>query len=111
VIGEAPAIAPGAPPGYTLTLIDVNDRDGYKAYARLAFPIMERFGPEVVVDDKQPEVLEGDIFGSRTILLKCASKDTALAWYEDADYVEATKIRLAATASRLVALEGSAAQA
>jgi uncharacterized protein (DUF1330 family) len=109
VIGEVPVTPPGIAPGYTLTLIDVDDRDGYKAYARLAFPIMERFGPVILVDDKQPHALEGDMFGSRAILIRWASKGTAMAWYEDPEYAEAVKIRLAATDSRLEALEGIAA--
>jgi uncharacterized protein (DUF1330 family) len=104
-IGEAPGSA-GATPGYTLTLIDVHDPDQYKAYARLAFPIMARYGTRVLVDDKHPRALEGDIFRSRLILLEWASKEAALAWYADPDYVAATRIRLAATDSRLVALDG-----
>jgi uncharacterized protein (DUF1330 family) len=114
VDGLDPAPTIGTPtagngaPGYSLTLIDVHDRDGYKAYAKLAFPIMERYGCEVLVDDRQPEVLEGNVFGSRTILLKWASRDAALKWYRDPDYVEATKLRLAATDSRLMVLDGAA---
>ena len=116
VEGLEPTVVVGTPPpedgasGYTLTLIDVHDRDSYKAYARLAFPIMARYGCEVLVDDRQPEVLEGDVFGSRSILLRWASKEAALEWYGDPEYVEATKIRLAATDSRLMALDGQVAR-
>jgi uncharacterized protein (DUF1330 family) len=107
-LGDGGEPRPGEAAGYTVTLIDVHDRDGYKAYARLAFPIMKRFGCDVLVDDPRPDVRAGNVFGSRLIVLRWSSKARALAWYTDPDYQVAIGIRVPATDTRLMAIEGTA---
>lgn len=81
------------PAGYTITRITVTDREKYKAYARGAFPTMDKHGCEVLVDERDPELLEGDWSGERTIILKWPSREAALEWYRSPEYQEIIGLR------------------
>lgn len=74
--------------GYTITRITVTDREKYREYARGAFPTMEKHGCEVLVDEKEPILLEGEWAGQRTIILKWPSRQAALDWYNSPEYQE-----------------------
>jgi uncharacterized protein (DUF1330 family) len=94
------------PAGYTITRITVTDREKYKEYARGAFPTMKKYGCEVLVDDKETEILEGDWKGERTIILKWPSRQAALDWYNDPDYQAVVGARHEGAETDFVLVEG-----
>jgi uncharacterized protein (DUF1330 family) len=94
------------PAGYTVTTITVTDRDKYKEYARGAFPTMKTHKCEVLVDEHDPVLLEGDWTGARTIILKWPSKQAALDWYNSPEYQGIVGLRHEGAETNLVVVEG-----
>jgi uncharacterized protein (DUF1330 family) len=94
------------PAGYTITRITVTDREKYKEYARGAFPTMKKHRCEVLVDDRQTEVLEGEWSGERTIILRWPSRQAALDWYNDPAYQEIVGLRHEGADADVVVVEG-----
>jgi uncharacterized protein (DUF1330 family) len=87
---------------YTITQIRVDDWEAYKVYQRAAVPMLQKHGCEVIADEKAPTVLEGEWFGPRTIVLKWASEEAALGWYNSPEYQAILPGRLAASMANLV---------
>lgn len=61
---------------------------------------------ELLAMDNNSEVVEGTPAGSRTVLLKFASKDDLRTWYNSPGYQAVIGKRLAATEGFAVAVEG-----
>lgn len=94
------------PAGYTITTITVNDREKYREYARHAFATMEKHQCEVLVDESDPQLLEGEWTGRRTIVLKWPSRQAALDWYNSPEYQAIVDLRFAAAETNLVVVSG-----
>lgn len=47
---------------------------------------MAPFAPEVLVLEERSEVIEGDAPFPRTVIIKFASREAAIAWYNSAEY-------------------------
>jgi len=58
----------------------ITDPEAYLRYRSAVFPILERFGGELVALDDDATVLEGELAAGRTVILGFADRETALEW-------------------------------
>lgn len=94
------------PKGYVIFTELIRDPDGMDVYGQKAIPTMMQSGGSVLVVDDQPETLEGEWHGSRTVILEFESVDAARAWYESPEYQTAIPLRRAAADANVVIVSG-----
>ena len=74
------------PKGYVIFTEVIRDQPRYDGYVGKALPtIIQQGGRPIVVHDN-PEVLEGQWHGSRTVVLEFDSVEAARAWYRSPEY-------------------------
>ena len=81
------------PSAYLIANVDVTDPVQYEEYKRLSSIAMKANGAEVCIRGGKVEVLEGDWAPSRFVMLKFASVDRAMAFYQSVEYEAARKAR------------------
>ena len=74
------------PNGYVIFTIAIHDQAGFEAYVQKTLPTLMQAGGRPIIVDDNPEVLEGQWHGTRTVVLEFDSLDTARAWYNSAGY-------------------------
>ncbi|MDA0226323.1 MAG: DUF1330 domain-containing protein [Proteobacteria bacterium] len=90
---------------YVLANLVVRDPAQYRSYEKGFFPILKRFGGELVTYDDKPETFEGENpRPGRVILLKFPSEEQARAWYADPDYQTLSEHRRAGTTLEFLTL-------
>jgi uncharacterized protein (DUF1330 family) len=92
------------PKGYVILTEAIKDPAGMDAYGRAAGPAMVQ--GSILAVDSQPEVLEGEWHGDRTVVLEFESVEAARAWYESPAYQKAKPLRLAAAECHAVIISG-----
>lgn len=94
------------PKGYVILTEDIKDQAGMDAYARASGPSIAQGDASVLAVDPQPQVLEGEWHGDRTVVLEFPSVEAARAWYESEAYEKAKPLRQAAADTNAVILSG-----
>lgn len=84
------------PKGYVVFTEVINDEAGMDAYSRSVGPSLVKGGASVLAVDTQPQVLEGEWHGNRTVILEFESVEAARAWYESPEYQQVMPLRQAA---------------
>lgn len=74
------------PKGYVIVTETINDQAVYEGYVMKALPTILQHGGKAIVVHDDPEVLEGDWHGTRTVVLEFDSVDAARDWYNSSDY-------------------------
>ena len=74
----------------------MTDPEVYQEYVGKAVPLLANYDSEILSVDTESEVLEGAGNGVN-VLLKFPTREAARGWYNDPEYVEATKQRHAST--------------
>jgi uncharacterized protein (DUF1330 family) len=92
--------------GYAVFTVNVGDWSIYKEYMAGAAPTFAAHGGRLLAADSAPEVVEGEWFGPRTILLEFASPADARAWYFSSDYQALAAKRLSVCESKAVIIAG-----
>lgn len=88
--------------GYVIFTEVINDQAAYDAYVEKALPtIIESGGKPLVIQD-DPEVIEGQWHGPRTVILEFESVEAARSWYNSADYQAVVGERHAAAEANAV---------
>jgi uncharacterized protein (DUF1330 family) len=90
---------------YLIVQLDVHDPEEFKRYMAGAPATDEPYGSEILAAGPA-ERLEGDWFGSRTVLARFNTKEDAHAWFESAPYQEISKHRRAAAVTNMVIVDG-----
>ncbi|WP_194903701.1 DUF1330 domain-containing protein [Catenulispora rubra] len=94
------------PKGYVILTEVVKDQAGMDAYGRAAgSSLVEGAGSVLAVDD-QPQLLEGEWHGNRTVVLEFPSVAAARDWYESASYAAAKPLRHGAAETNAVIVSG-----
>jgi len=93
--------------GYVIVDVDVHDAEAYGEYRRLVAPTIEKYGGRFVVRGGAHEVVEGDWTPHRVIVLEFESVARAKEWYGSEEYAPALAIRLKATTSSMIIVEGA----
>ena len=78
---------------YVIASYDIVDPEGYKGYVPGVMPLLAKHGAEVLVAEFDGQALEGPK-RSVYVVLKFASEEAALGWYQDPAYESVKKIRL-----------------
>lgn len=91
---------------YIIASYAIDDPKGYEAYVPGVIPLLQKHGAEVLVADYDASALEGSKLPV-WIVLKFASEEAALAWYNDPAYEPIKKIRINASSNaKLVLAKG-----
>ena len=92
--------------GYVILTEEIHDDAGMQAYEQASTaPLIEHGGKVLVVDD-QPQVLEGEWHGTRTVVVEFESVDRARGWYESSSYQAVLPLRQAAAHCNVVITRG-----
>jgi uncharacterized protein (DUF1330 family) len=91
--------------GYWIAHVDVNNDDGYKAYAAANPAIFKKFGGRYVVRAGKFECPEGGS-RSRNVVIEFPDYETALACYRSPEYQANIKVRQPHAAVDLIIVEG-----
>lgn len=94
------------PKGYVILTEAIKDQHGMDGYGQASAPSLVQGGAAVLAVDTQPDVLEGEWHGDRTVVLEFESVEAARAWYTSAAYEKAKPLRQAAADSNVVLLSG-----
>lgn len=85
----------------------VHDPDTYRKYTTLTPATLARHGGRFLTRGDVVETVEGDpVFTERMVILEFPDRESALAWYHDADYQSAAEFRRLASKGRMILQEG-----
>jgi uncharacterized protein (DUF1330 family) len=92
--------------GYWMAMVDVRDPETYKQYIEANAAAFAKYGAKFLVRSGRFSNPEGPT-GNRHVIIEFDSYETALACYDSPEYQDALKYRLAASAGRVVIVEGA----
>jgi uncharacterized protein (DUF1330 family) len=90
---------------YVVVSYRVTHPEGFAPYAPAAIPTLMAHGAEVIVADSASHAIEGAP-GDRTVILKFASKEAAMAWYNSPEYQAVIKLRTDNSEGTMVLVDG-----
>lgn len=94
-------------PAYFICTMTVNDPETYRKYTALTPATLERHGGRFLTRGDAVETVEGGpVFDERMVVLEFPDRETALAWYHDADYQSASAFRRLASTGRMILQAG-----
>lgn len=79
-------------PVYYINSYDITDPELFKTYGPLLFPILKRYGAEVLVSDTAALAVEG-IARTMHAIVQFPSEEAALQCYNDPEYQPVKEIR------------------
>jgi uncharacterized protein (DUF1330 family) len=91
---------------YLIGQIQIEDGDTYQQYVDGFLPIFENFKGEILAADDACETVEGNWYGSRTVIIKFSDKDELKRWYNSPEYQQLAQLRFKSATSNLVIAEG-----
>lgn len=91
--------------GYWIGRVDVNNEEGYKAYASANPAIFKKFGGRYVVRGGKFEAAEGSA-RKRNVVIEFPSYQAALDCYRSPEYQANIKLRQPHSAADIVVIEG-----
>lgn len=94
--------------GYLVFEIEVTDRETYERYRSLAAPILARTAGRFIARNGAVDTLEGGWSPKSFFILEFPSCAEARAFYYSKQYQEVLALRLAASKSRAILIEGCA---
>ncbi|PKB63490.1 MAG: D-fructose-6-phosphate amidotransferase [SAR202 cluster bacterium Io17-Chloro-G2] len=92
---------------YFIVDIDVTDPEAYENYRSQVPPLVAKYGGKYLVRGGAFEVLEGDWTPHRLVVLEFPTVQAAKEFYDSEEYEPLKKIRLGATNSSAVLVEGA----
>jgi uncharacterized protein (DUF1330 family) len=95
-------------PAYLIANIHVNDAERYKDYVAAVPALIEKHGGRYRVRGGESQVLEGAWTPDRFVVLEFPSREAALAFYNDSDYVPLRSLRQSVTTSNVLIIDGCA---
>lgn len=84
----------------------IRDPERMQRYIPKAIATMTSYDPEILVLDEQSQVIEGQTDLPRTIIVRFASREKAMAWYHSPEYRAVLPLRLEATEGFAVLVDG-----
>jgi uncharacterized protein (DUF1330 family) len=83
-------------PVYLINSYDITDVEGFKNYPPKVYPLLLKYGAEVLASDITGTALEGDP-KTMNAIIRFPSEESVWNCYRDPEYEEAKKIRWATT--------------
>ena len=93
------------PRGYVISRVDVKNADAYAEYVRLGTAAIRAFGGRLLVRGGKHQAMEGPA-RARNVVIEFDDYDTALAYYQSAQYQAAKVKRVGAADMEIVIVEG-----
>ncbi len=93
-------------PAYMVCTMKIHDPETYRKYTALTPPTVARYGGKFLTRGELVTTPEGEEFTERMVILEFPDRAAAEAWYNDADYQEASKFRRASSKGRMILQEG-----
>jgi uncharacterized protein (DUF1330 family) len=93
-------------PAYLIADIEVTDGGAYETYRRQVPEMIAAYGGRYVIRGGAAEVLEGSWQPRRIVVLEFPSMTRLRAFYDSADYAPLKALRMGASDSRILAVEG-----
>ena len=91
---------------YVLAQLNFTDEARYRVYQSDFESVFAHSGGEVVVADEAPDLLEGDWYGDKIVILKFSTKRAALDFMNSAPYQDISKNRRAGASTISLLLDG-----
>ena len=91
---------------YFIVDIDIHDRAGLEEYRKQVPATITKYGGRFIVRGGKFEQLEGDWQPKRLVLLEFPSVEQARRWYDSEEYRPLKAMRLKASNSNLILVEG-----
>src|SRR5215472_13777214 len=92
---------------YIIVEENVTDPEGYQKYRKGGVETtIQHFGGKILAAGVTIEILEGDWHPSRLVILEFESVEQAKRWYHSDEYAPLKDIRLKATISQAVLVQG-----
>ena len=93
-------------PAYVIATMSIHDPETYRMYTDRTPPTVKRYGGRYLTRGEEVTTAEGTQFTERMVILEFPSKEHALTWLADPEYVAAAKFRLAASTGRIIIQDG-----
>ena len=77
-----------------VAIIDIENKEGYKAYQDEVLPMFERLEIDVLAVDDVPKAIEGESRNQRMVVIRFEDEKAFNDWYESEDYNKIKPIRL-----------------
>ncbi len=87
---------------YFICTMTIHDAETYRKYTALTPATVARYGGKFLTRGDIVQTVEGPTFTERLVLIEFSDRDTALAWYNDADYQSAAEFRRLASTGRMI---------
>ena len=82
-------------PAYAIVQITINDpADFNERYAQYVFPILDKFGAQMIAGSPTPQTKEGDFAGNWAAVIRFPSMQIAEDWYNSAEYLPYKELRI-----------------
>jgi uncharacterized protein (DUF1330 family) len=91
---------------YIIVDIDIHDTAGLEEYRRQVPATIAKYGGRFMVRGGKFETLEGNWNPKRLVVLEFPSGEQAKRWYDSAEYRPLKAMRLKASESNLILVEG-----
>lgn len=85
---------------------DIVDQELLDQYRAAAKPSMAKYGARMLAGANDAEIIEGDPYGRRVVVVEFPSRDAFHAWYSDPEYAEPLAMRLRATNGIALLVDG-----
>ena len=88
-------------PAYAMVQITINDPAEFnERYAQYVFPILDKFGAQMIAGSPTPQTKEGDFDGNWAAVLRFPNMQVAENWYHSAEYLPYKDLRINELTSR-----------
>ena len=91
---------------YIIVQINITNEENYKKYLQKTTSIALKYGGEYIVRGGNYKLLKGKWDYERTVIIKFASYDIAMKWYNSDEYAPVKKIREDNSEGNLIIIEG-----
>ncbi len=91
---------------YIIATIEVTDPELFETYRAQVSPTIDKHGGKYLVRGGDVEVLEGNQPARRTVVLEFESLEKARGWYYSDDYAGPKELRIKATESNVMIVNG-----
>ena len=93
-------------PAYVIADVEVTDPELFAEYRELVVPTVDAYGGKYIARGGETALLEGDRSPNRTVIIEFPSMEQAKAWHDSDEYAHPKDMRIRATNSHVIVVEG-----
>ena len=91
---------------YTVVQVDVKDPEAFERYRAMVPATLEKYGGRYLVRGGDFTTTEGDWDPKRLVIVEFDSREQAEAWYNSEEYAKPKALRLSASESKAIIVDG-----